>query len=73
MRLAQLSAVVVALGFFVEPAYAYLDPGTGSFVLQMLLASALAVGASIKLFWYRIREAFRRTVMGQGKTPIEPK
>ena len=35
-----------------SPAYAYLDPGTGSMLLQMLLggvAGALVVG---KLYWY---------------------
>lgn len=33
---------------------AYVDPGTGSYVLQVLLAGALAGVFSIKLFWRRI-------------------
>lgn len=43
-----------------SPAYAYLDPGTGSMLLQMLLggvAGALVVG---KLYWHRIQEFFGR-------------
>ena len=42
------------------PAYAYLDPGTGSMLVQMLLggvAGALVVG---KLYWHRIKAFFGR-------------
>jgi hypothetical protein len=42
--------------FFNEPAWAYLDPGTGSMMLQLLLggiAGAMVVG---KLYWHRFRE-----------------
>ncbi|HKZ96753.1 MAG TPA: hypothetical protein VJ045_07210 [Hyphomicrobiaceae bacterium] len=58
---------MAALLMATSPAEAYLDPGTGSFVLQMLLAGALAVGASIKLFWHRIKELWR-TVLGHEKS-----
>ena len=40
------------------PAYAYLDPGTGSMLLQLLLggvAGALVIG---KLYWARIKSFF---------------
>jgi len=40
---------------FVTPAYAYLDPGTGSILLQSLIASFLAVAAAGSLFWHRIK------------------
>ena len=43
-----------------SPAYAYLDPGTGSMLVQMLLggvAGALVVG---KLYWHRIKAFFGR-------------
>lgn len=36
-----LTLAVVALFFAVAPAHAYLDPGTGSYILQMILAGAL--------------------------------
>lgn len=41
-------------------AYAYLDPGTGSVLLQVILGGAAAVGVALKLYWGRIRAAFRR-------------
>jgi hypothetical protein len=57
-------AVLGVLLVFPEPAYAYLDPGTGSFILQMLLAGALAAGASVKLFWHRLKGAWLRLFSG---------
>ncbi len=44
-----------------QHAYAYLDPGTGSMVLQLLLggiAGALVVG---KLYWHRFKSMFGRS------------
>ena len=35
-------------------AYAYLDPGTGSMVLQLLLGGAVGALAILKLYWSRL-------------------
>ncbi len=46
-----------------SPAYAYLDPGTGSMLVQMLLggvAGGLVIG---KLYWARIKAFFGRGPM----------
>lgn len=45
------------LVFLANPAYAYLDPGTGSMLLQVILGGIAAVGVAIKLFWHKIRVA----------------
>ncbi|MDH3336677.1 MAG: hypothetical protein OER22_05735 [Gammaproteobacteria bacterium] len=38
-----------------SPAYAYLDPGTGSIILQSILASiAVAIGM-LRLYWHRFK------------------
>ncbi|MEM7234697.1 MAG: hypothetical protein AAF517_21135 [Planctomycetota bacterium] len=39
---------------FPAPAYAYLDPGTGSMILQAIVAGILGGLMAIKLFWRRI-------------------
>jgi hypothetical protein len=38
-------------------AFAYLDPGTGSMLLQVILGGVAAVGVAIKLYWHKIRAA----------------
>ena len=40
-----------------QPAWAYLDPGTGSMLLQVILGGIAAVGVALKLFWHKIRAA----------------
>lgn len=41
-------------------AYAYLDPGTGSFVLQLLIGGALGGLYILKRFWRQITAFFSR-------------
>ncbi len=48
---------IILLVLVAEPAFAYLDPGTGSMLLQVILGGIAAVGVAIKLFWYKIRVA----------------
>ncbi len=38
--------------------HAYLDPGTGSMLLQVILGGIAAVGVAIKLYWHKLRAAF---------------
>lgn len=35
-------------------ANAYIDPGTGSALIQGLIAAVAAVGVTLKLYWHRI-------------------
>ncbi len=42
------------------PARAYLDAGTGSYMLQMSLAGVMALVFTLKMFWQRIKDAFGR-------------
>jgi hypothetical protein len=61
-RLYAIACILLAMS---SPAYAYLDPGVGSFVLQMIVAGALATGAAIKMYWYRITSFWRTTIKGE--------
>jgi len=51
------SALFIAALFVLVPgnAYAYLDPGTGSYMLQIILGVLLGAAFAIKAFWFRIR------------------
>ena len=54
--------IVILLALATEPVFAYLDPGTGSMLLQVILGGVAAVAVATKLFWYKIRAA-----IGLGK------
>lgn len=53
-------ACVLALATTPMPALAYLDPGTGSLILQMLVAGALGALVYMRVAWDRTREFFGR-------------
>lgn len=62
-KLAASAAVVVVLtlclSLLVVPvAGAYIDPGSGSYVLQMAIAGAMAGAMAIRVFWRRITSFF---------------
>lgn len=41
-------------------AYAYLDPGTGSIILQAILAFLAGAAATISLWWFRVKSFFKK-------------
>jgi hypothetical protein len=43
---------------FPASAYAYLDPGSGSFILQIIIASIMGLIFMVKLYWKKIRAFF---------------
>ena len=40
-------------------AYAYLDPGTGSMLLQLIIAGVLGLTFTVKLYWRRMTGFFQ--------------
>jgi len=52
-------AVFVVLFLAVTPAQAYVDPGSGSLILQLLLAGAAGLIVIIRMMWGRILGIFR--------------
>ena len=50
--------IAVLLLLMFTDAVAYLDPGTGSMLLQVILGGIDAVGVAIKLYWHKLRAAF---------------
>ncbi len=50
-----MTAFLLASILFTADAHAYVDPGMGSYLLQILLASMLAVFFSAKLFWRKTK------------------
>lgn len=51
---------VLLLSLITSPAYAYLDGGTGSVIIQGFLAGIAGFLAMIKLYWHKIKTLFKR-------------
>ncbi len=51
-----LRVVLVLVGCLsiASPAYAYLDPGTGSMLVSAVIGVAAAVALAARMFWYRL-------------------
>jgi len=66
-----LRGVLFFLGlvlFFPATAFAYLDPGTGSMIVQGILAAVAAVGVSAGIFWKKLKGFFGgRKGEGEGQ------
>ena len=39
-------------------AYAYIDPGTGGFLMSLIVGFFVTAGVFIKSFWYKIKSFF---------------
>jgi len=68
MKPLQFLTIVVISCFFSQPATAYLDPGTGSLILQMLIAGIIGAMFTIKMYWYRLKEFIARLFGTEKKT-----
>ena len=54
----------------IEPLY--LDPGSGSFLIQLLIASALGAALVFKTSWTRIKNFFKRDGVEATEEETEP-
>lgn len=58
-------------------AHAYLDPGTGSAIVQGVLAAFAALAVTAKLYWHRLlkllglRKSEKKTDNAEGSSPAE--
>ena len=50
--------ILILLSVFPHNVYAYIDPGNGSYILQVLLASLFGGLFALKLFWKKIKHFF---------------
>ncbi len=46
-----IAAVLAAVAL---PAHAYLDPASGSMILQMIVGGIAGLALAVKLYWYKI-------------------
>jgi ABC-type Na+ efflux pump permease subunit len=68
-----VSCVLVILLYltFTPPAFAYLDPGTGSYIFQIIIAAIVGLGFIVKIYWAKIKAFLTRTFSKKAETPGE--
>ena len=58
VQVTRTAMAVVFLGILTGSAYAYLDPGTGSMILQVLLGGVAGLALAGKLCWHKLLSLF---------------
>jgi hypothetical protein len=48
-------------------AYGYIDPGTGSYLFQIIIAAFVAVSFAVKVYWHKIKKFIGRLFHNPGK------
>ena len=56
MIIRNISIISFLFLFPVLDAFAYIDPGTGSIVIQAMIGALVGVGITLKIYWYKIKE-----------------
>ena len=76
LRVRSLAARMAFIPWLVLPwlavpkaAQAYLDPGTGSILLQVLIGGVAGLGVIVKLYWHRLRALFGSRKKGPREEP----
>ena len=64
-----LKYIIVLFFSLTDIAYAYLDPGTGSAIISLIIGFFVAIGVFIKTSWYKIKNFFG--VSKNSKTDIK--
>lgn len=57
---------------FSTPAYAYLDPGTGSYILQLLIGVLIGAAFAVRIYWKKIRSLLNDRFSRRRKNEKEP-
>ena len=62
----QTIAVSLVLGLLsIQPAFAYIDPGTGSYVIQVAIAFAVGALFAVKMFGKRAIAFFKKIIFAK--------
>ena len=62
-------AVLVTAGL---PAFAYIDPGSGSAIMSLIIGFFVALGLMVKTYWYKLKALYTRQTRSPGNPDPEP-
>ena len=61
LRFLPIIAISLIFGqFSISNAFAYIDPGSGSMIVQMLIGTLVGAGIALKIYWQKIRMKFMK-------------
>jgi hypothetical protein len=46
--------------FYSIPVFAYIDPGTGSLIVQSVIGAIAAIGVTLKIYWHKLKVFFSK-------------
>ena len=64
-------ALLIAALSIPSTARAYVDPGTGSYFLQILIAGLLGAAFAVKLYWRKIKRFLAGSIFGRNRREEE--
>lgn len=62
----KIITTIALLLFSIEPAWAYLDPGSVSLWIQGILAGIAAIASTSRFWWYRLKSLIKK-IFKSGK------
>ena len=60
MKCVTILALTILLSLYGSEAYAYIDPASGAFLLQMVVAAVAGAAVTIKMHWNKLSGWLRR-------------
>lgn len=60
--------ITILLMVGAQPAFAYIDPGSGSAIMTVIIGVFVAGGVLMKTFWYKIRRFLGLSKSKKAKT-----
>ena len=67
MNLFFLNLGIFLFSTLITPAYAYLDPGSGSIILQAILGFIAATVATMSFYWNKVKLFLRKIFKKENK------
>lgn len=62
-------SMAMLLFFWVQPAMAYIDPGSGSAIMSAVIGLFVAMGLAVKTYWYKLKSLFTGNKSAQKNNP----
>ena len=65
MKIIFPATLIAFISLWIQPAMAYIDPGSGSAIMSAIIGLFVATGLVIKTYWYKLKSIF------MGKAPTD--